>query len=255
MDQKKKKQIQKAKPQKFQINKIPDTSKISKQQLFLLFCLLAAVFIAYLPALNKEFTNFDDDGYITQNPNIANFSFSKIPYIFSHFYLAQYSPVPSVIYGFIHILVGFVPFLYNLIAVLLHLITMMLVFKLIWSLCGNFRIVFVTAALFGIATMQVESVAWLAAVYKTCTYSIFFLLSLIVYISYIKTKKNKYFIISVLLFFISCFCKEQSVSLSLAIVAIDIFFERKLLSIRVIIEKIPFFLNIISFWTSRNSCY
>ena len=241
MAQKKKKQIQKARPKKFQVKKISDNVMISKQQLLLLFCLLLAVFISYLPALNKEFVNFDDDSYITQNPDIANFSFSKIPDIFSHFYLAQYSPVPSVIYGIIHMIVGFHPFLYNIFALVLHLITILLVFKFIWSLCGNFRIAYVTAALFGIATMQVESVAWLAAVNKTCTYSIFSLSSLIVYISYIKTNKNKYFIVSMLLFFISCFCKEQAVSLSLAMVAIDMFFGRKLFSKKVIFEKIPFF--------------
>ena len=247
MNQKKKKIFQKAKPQKFQVKKNADSYKISKQQMIYLFSLFVAVFIAYLPALNKEFINYDDNLYITQNLYIANFSFSKIPAIFGNFYLAQYSPIPSVIYGIIHMIVGFQPYLYNFIAVVLHLITMLLVFKLIWSLCNNFRIAFVTTALFGIATMQVESVAWLAAVYKTCTYSIFFLLSLIIYVRYIKTNKNKYIVVSLLLFFISCFCKEQAVSLSLAIVAIDIFFARKLLSKKVIIEKIPFFLTSLVF--------
>lgn len=243
----KKKQIYKAQPKKLQVKKIPDIVKISKQQLFILFCMLIAVFIAYLPALHKEFINLDDNTYITENSDIANFSFSKTPTIFSHFYLGQYSPAFSIVCGIINMMVGFKPFYFNIFAVVLHLITILLVFKFIWMLCRNFRIAFVTAALFGIATMQVESVAWIAAVYKICTYSILFLLSLISYVSYIKTNKKRYIIISILLFIISCLFKEQAVSLALAVLAIDIYFGRKLLSKKVILEKIPFFLISIVF--------
>lgn len=236
-----KKLFQKEQPLEVNATNIPVTYKISKQQLFILFCMLAFVFLAYLPALHKGFINLDD---IRQNIYITNFSFAKIPLIFSHYYKGQYAPVPFLLYGIINMTAtaGSELFIYNLVSVVLHLITILLVFKLIWSLCSNFRIAFITAALFGIATMQVESIAWLAAVYKTCIYSIFFLSSLIVYISYLKTNKKKYFIVSILLFFVSCFCKEQAISLALAIVAIDIFFGRKLLSKKVIIEKIPFFL-------------
>jgi tetratricopeptide (TPR) repeat protein len=237
----KKKKIQKGKPQKVKDKKLPAVAKISKQQLLILFCMLIAIFIAYLPALHKDFFNYDD---IRQNLYITNFSFAKIPIIFSHFYKGQYAPVPFLIYGFINIIATARTelFIYNFVSVVLHLITIILVFKLIWSLCSNFRIAFITAALFGVATIQVESVAWLAAVYKTCTYSIFFLSSLIAYTSYIKTNRRMYFIVSLLLFIISCFCKEQAVSLALAVVAIDIFFRRKLFSKKVIFEKIPFFL-------------
>ncbi|HOY32464.1 MAG TPA: tetratricopeptide repeat protein [Bacteroidales bacterium] len=247
MSQHKNKQIQKTKLQKTTVRKKNESAQFSKQQLLILLALLVAIFIAYLPALNKDFINYDDDLYITKNPNIANFSFSHLPYIFSSFYEAQYSPVPTLVYGLIRMATGFNPFLYNLIAVLMHLITTMLVFKFIWSLGQNFRVAFATAALFGIATLQVESVAWLAAVYKTCLYSIFFLSSLILYVQYLKTKKIRYFILSILMFFISCFCKEQAVSLSLAIVATDIYYKRKLISRKVILEKLPYFLISLAF--------
>jgi Tfp pilus assembly protein PilF len=242
----KKKNIQKEKSPKVKGENIPAIAKVSKQQLFILVCMLVAVFIAYLPALHKDFFNYDD---IRLNTFINNFSIPKIPLIFSHFYLGQYSPIPFLLYGIINMTstAGSELFIYNLVSVVLHLITILLVFKFIWSLCSNFRIAFVTSALFGIATMQVESIAWLSAVYKTCTYSIFFLLSLISYISYIKTNRKKHIFASILFFILSCFCKEQAVSLALAIVAIDIFFGRKLLSKKVILEKIPFFMLSIIF--------
>ena len=237
----KKKKIHKATQAEVPVEKTSVETGITKQHLLILLGLLVAVIIAYIPAFNKRFINYDDTEYITQNPWIANFTFSSIPAIFSHFYAAQYSPIPSTIYGIIHLSVGYAPFFYNIFGIILHLVTIILVFKFTWSLCSNFRIAIVTAALFGVATLQVESVAWLAAVYKTCTYSIFFLLSLIVYLKYIKTEKAKFYIASILLFIISCFCKEQAVSLPLAIIAVDIFSGRKLFSKKVILEKLRFF--------------
>ena len=247
MSQNKKKQITKPKQQNNPVRKKTATAAINKQQLLMLFCLLVVVFIAYLPALNKDFINYDDDVYITKNPYIAGFSFSNLPAIFGNIYLAQYSPVPTVIYGIIYMISGLKPLLYNLIAVLMHLVNIMLVFKLIRSLNNNFRVAFITAALFGFATIQVEAVAWNAGAFKTCTYSIFFISSLLFYIRYIKTNKIKFIFISLLLFVLSCLCKEQAVALSLAIIVIDTWFKRKLFSLKVLLEKLPFLAISIAF--------
>ncbi|MCK9611433.1 MAG: tetratricopeptide repeat protein [Bacteroidales bacterium] len=213
----------------------------SRQHMLLVALLLIAVFMAYLPVLNKEFINYDDDLYIYNHPLVKNFSFSNIPEIFGSFYYAQYSPIPTMIYGLLHMISGFKPFLFNISGLLLHLAVVFLVFRLIRELGKNFRISIITAALFGLATIQVEAVAWSAAVFKTAGYSIFFLLSLIMYIRYVRTAQQKFIVISLLLFVLSFLCKEQSVALSLAVVAIDLYLGRKLLSKKVLLEKIPYF--------------
>jgi hypothetical protein len=75
----------------------------------------------------------------------------------------------------------------------------------------------------------------------------FFLLSLIAYVKYIRTKKQKLYFYSLLLFLLSLLSKGQAVSLSLTVVAIDYFLDRKLLFRKVIFEKIPFFILSIAF--------
>lgn len=232
--------IKKNKNRETYVNTVKPEASVRSKEFFLLLLVMVVIFIAYIPALSKEFINYDDDLYILNNPFVRSFKFSNIPYMFSHFYQAQYSPIPELMYGILHSLVAFRPFLYNVMSVLLHITVTLLVFQLIRLLTGNFRIAIITSALFGIAAMQVESVAWLAAVFKTGTYSIFFLLSLIAYVKYFQTGKRKFYLFSILFFIVSCFCKEQTVALPLAVIAVDLFLKRKLLTKKVLLEKIPF---------------
>jgi tetratricopeptide (TPR) repeat protein len=224
--------------QKTEVNKQP----YNKWNLLIVAGLLILIIIVYFPTLTKVFISYDDMLYIINCPDIRYFTFDRIPEIFSHFYSAQYSPFTTVFLGIIHLLSGENPLLYNITGILLHLVCTLLVFALIRSLSGKFSIAVITAALFSLSPMQVESVAWSAAVFKTCLYSIFYLSSLILYINYVKKNKLHYFIISLLLFLLSFFSKEQSVALSLSVIAIDYFMGRNLISKKVILEKIPYLL-------------
>jgi tetratricopeptide (TPR) repeat protein len=95
--------------------------------------------------------------------------------------------------------------------------------------------------LFGIATLHVESVAWISE-RKDVLYALFFIASLIAYVYYVKYRKLKYYIISFVLFILSLFSKGQAVSLAVSIIAIDYLFDRKLLDKKLILEKIPYFI-------------
>ena len=60
------------------------------------------------------------------------------------------------------------------IAVLFHLVNTVLVFELIRQLFKRFDYAIITAGLFALNTVQVESVAWLAGSMKIGAYSLFF---------------------------------------------------------------------------------
>jgi protein O-mannosyl-transferase len=93
----------------------------------------------------------------------------------------------------------------------------------------------------------VESVTWIAGMVKTVSYSIFFVGALITYLKYVRTGKIKFIVYTLLLFIGSCLCKEQAVALPLALLVLDLYLKRKLLSSKVMIEKIPFFIVSIIF--------
>jgi protein O-mannosyl-transferase len=232
----------KPKTVKNQVKSVSKDPVLNSTDYLWLFGLLILSFIVYFPTLSKIFIDYDDSLYILDCPDIRYFTLSKIPSIFSHFYMAQYSPIPTIVCGIIHMAGGFKPSLFNIIGLLLHLVNIALVFTFIWKLTKKFPMAFIVAALFGLSPMQVESVAWSAAVFKTGLYTMFYLSSLLLYIKYVKSNNILYLILSLLLFFGSFFSKEQSVALSLSVIAIDYFLGRNLFSKKVILEKIPYLL-------------
>ena len=218
-----------------------------RTQWIILALILLGVFIIYSPALKKDFINYDDDWYIFDNPFVNSFSLNKAGEIFSSFYFGQYSPIPMMFLGMLHSAAGNETFLYNLNSVLLHLINIPLVCWLVFRLRGNTFTALASAALFGICTMQVESVAWASAAFKTGFYAAFFLASLIAYTFYIKSNNIKHLAVCMLFFILSFLCKEQAAALVFSLVCIDFLYSRNLLSKKVIAEKIPFLLLSIAF--------
>ena len=72
----------------------------------------------------------------------------------------------------------------------------MLVFALIRQLFKRFDYAIITAGLFALNTVQVESVAWLAGSMKIGAYSLFFLATLLAYVRYLEDKHRGWFAVS-----------------------------------------------------------
>ncbi|MBK7409795.1 MAG: tetratricopeptide repeat protein [Saprospirales bacterium] len=100
----------------------------------------------------------------------------------------------------------------------------------------------ITAGLFAIHTLQVESVAWMAGSMKVGSYALFSLASMLVYLHYLDKRKWSQLALSLGLFSLACMCKEQAVVLPVLLLGIDYVKRRNLLSKEVILEKVPFFI-------------
>ena len=89
--------------------------------------------------------------------------------------------------------------------------------------------------------MHVESVAWISE-RKDVLYTLFYLLSLLTYLQYLKTnRKAKQYIILLLFFILSLLSKVAAVTLPVLLIAIDVYKKRKITVIS-LLEKLPFFL-------------
>ena len=211
---------------------------------------LLITLISYYPAIDNQFVNWDDDWYVIENTQIRSLSFDNISDIFSGFYHGQYSPVTTLLLAVNYGISELSPLSYHLTGVILHLINVFLVFWFISLLVAQMNIgkragakliiPLITALLFGINTLQVESVAWVSA-QKVSLYSLFFLASLVAYLRYTTEKRMMPFIAALFFFALSFGSKEQAMVLPVVLVGIDFFINRKLLNKKVIIEKIPFF--------------
>jgi len=210
-----------------------------KNTKLLLGVLLLITFLAFLPSLGNKLTNWDDELYVVNNGIIRELSLQNTLEIFTTRYDENYLPLTIFSYNVEYKIFGLSPFIYHLDNLLLHLLNCLLVFYLIFLLCRNNRIAFITALLFGIHPLHVESVAWVAE-RKDVLYSFFYLLSLILYIQYQKSGKFKYIILSLSGFILSCFSKAMAITFPVVLLLLDYYANRKF-DRKVIFEKIPFF--------------
>ncbi|MEO8146322.1 MAG: tetratricopeptide repeat protein [Bacteroidia bacterium] len=216
--------------------------------------ILIATFIAYFGITKNQLTNWDDPTYITNNPLIKSLSAANIKRIFTETYFANYQPIQIFSYAVEYHFFGLDAAGYHWVSLIQHLINTALVLWLAYAVSGNKWISFVTALLFGIHPMHVESVAW-AAERKDLLYSMFLFASLIAYVKYVKGNLTfTLYVVSLLLFVLSIFSKTMAVSLIPVLFLADWYLGRKI-DLRAILEKLPFVIvaGIMGYIAARNA--
>ena len=203
--------------------------------------------IVYLPSLSNGLVNWDDNGYVN-NPYVNDLSLAGIVKLFSVYFLGNYHPLTLLSLGIDRLIGGDNPFMFHSTNLVLHLLNTYLVFLLVKRLTQNNLLAVFTFILFGVHTLHVESVAWIAE-RKDVLYSFFFLLSLTVYTTYTSGRKRMYYWLSLLFFLLSLLAKGQAVVLVVILPFIDYVKDRKWFSKEVLSEKLPFFiLTLIFSW-------
>ena len=230
------------------------------RKLWLIALIVALVSIAvYLPAVNNDFINWDDNQYIYQNPNLKAPDADFINWMFSTFYASNWHPLTWLSYGIDYALWGMNPTGYHLTNVLFHGLNVFLVVLLIGSLFmkasgsldgqGLFASALV-GVFFGLHPLHVESVAW-ATERKDVLYAFFWLLSLLAYISYATSGRFRFralfYGLSLCSFALSLMSKPMAVTLPVVLLILDFYPLRRLGSKKdflkvVLFEKFPFFL-------------
>jgi len=214
-----------------------------KKEHLCLFLLLAFTFLVFYPSLSCEFTNWDDNWMITDNPLIRSLSFSNLnELLFGEIYMLNYQPLVFLSYSLEYHFFGLDAGVFHFTNVMLHLLNVLLVYLFIKLLSGNNTVAFIAAILFAIHPMRVESVTWVTN-RRDLLYTFFYVLSLVQYVKYQKLDKSKqqtkHYVLALLFFIFSCMSKGMAVSLSLVVVLIDFLREREI-NRTAILDKIPF---------------
>lgn len=199
--------------------------------------LVAFTFLLFSPSLKYDFVNWDDDVNIYENENVVRFDLKGI---FTDHVIGNYNPLTTLTFVLEYKLVGEKPFLYHLNNLLLHVLCTLLVFLLMRKMGLSFLVSFLVATLFGIHPMRVESVVWITE-RKDVLFGAFFLLSLLFYTDYLEKKKSVYFVLSLVVFILSLLSKIQAVALAPTLLLFDYWYSRKI-DRKLILEKIPYFL-------------
>lgn len=169
---------------------------------FFLGIISLTLFYLYLPILSHEFVNWDLHQYLLSNPYIQKLSISNIKKIFS--ILIYWMPVTWLSYSIEYHFAQFNPIIYHLTNIILHIINAILVFILSSTLLKKVipiqqnKKTLIMLSLFisfiwACHPMRVEAVAWVIN-RKALLTSVFFLLSIIVYLKDAKKNKIQYFL-------------------------------------------------------------
>lgn len=226
-------------------------------------CILT--FICFSYAMNNQFTNWDDDYYVTNVDYIKDLNAHNLGMIFKdglitpNKYQPNYHPFCMLSLAINYHFAQLNPTSYYLTNIFIHICNVIFVFLLFFQLCtllklddnGKLFVAAFGATWFGIHPMHVESVCWIAE-RKDVLYAFFYLLGLLSYVKYTVTKKMLWYWTTFILFIASCLSKPMAVVFPLSLLCIDILLQRDLIvnkkiNQKLAIEKAIFFLTALAF--------
>lgn len=229
------------------------TFSLSDRSAYLLICFLGIC--SYFTAFGHDFQSLWDDQWVAINSYTeGGLTYSNLYRIISEFYRGQYAPINQLYYSTLYHIFGYNAFAFHAGSIFFHILNAILVFLFIKRLSAVLKvsldkaslISLVTAVLFVIHPVTVESVAWIAAS-KVAIYAFFYLLALVSYLNYLNNKNWKTFILVIVFFLLSFGAKEQAVTLPVCLVLIDFLYKRDFRNKQVYLEKLPFFVLAILF--------
>lgn len=207
---------------------------------YMLAILVVAIFFTYIPSLSNNFINLDDYEYVL---TLRSTSLSEIKNLFTGFH-EGYQPLSLLSLGVTrHVLgdpSGLNPWFYHAQNLKLHILNAIFVFLLVRAISSSRPTAFLAALIFGLHTIHVESVAWIAS-RKDLLYTAFYLPALLCYVQYAKRGGKKWIALTFLFGLLSAFSKGMAVSLPLSLLALDYILNRRFSDARLWLEKLPFF--------------
>jgi hypothetical protein len=209
--------------------------------------LIIITWVLYSGSLNNQLTTWDDKNYINENTFIRSTKTDSLKALFhpnvqdGGFIMGNYHPLTIISYAYDYKKGGLDPRSYHVTNLIFHIFNTLLVYLFILLLARHRIVAFITALLFAIHPMHVESVAWVAE-RKDVMFTFFYLAALCVYVLYVRAERGaiKWLIIALLLYVLSLLSKGMAVTLPVVMLLVDYFLERKF-TMRVLLEKVPFF--------------
>ncbi|HNR94993.1 MAG TPA: glycosyltransferase family 39 protein, partial [Kiritimatiellia bacterium] len=200
---------------------------------WMLLALALLAFIPYLPALRADFLDWDDPYYVTHNFRIHQFSPATVADIFrlepqlGPIPNGQYTPLTELTLMIEHRLVGLSPWLFHLNNLLIHVANVFLVYLLMRKLRADHLWAWLTAVLFAVHPLHVESVAWISE-RKDVLCALFYLITMVLYLHFRDTQRIRYFAAAVFSGLLALLSKPMAVTLPAVLVLCDLYLKRPL---------------------------
>jgi tetratricopeptide (TPR) repeat protein len=213
--------------------------KINKKTIFELLGLVIVSLILYLPAVQFDFVNYDDQVYVLNNSFVLNPTFANL---MDGSGTGNFHPITMITLWLDYTLGDQTAFLFHFSSILWHTLNTILVFLFVRKLLPKVNgAAFFVALLFAVHPMHIESVAWVSS-RKDVLYTFFYLVSLITYFDYLKAGSKKFLLIAIVSGLISMLAKPSAITLPIALILLQ-YYELNKLEVKRIIPLIPMFLG------------
>ena len=195
---------------------------IPKQRRWVLCLLLALATLAlYNPLTRAPFLNYDDPVYVTDNPQVrAGLTWNTIAWSFRTPKALDWHPMTWLSYALDGQMFGLNPAGYHITNILLHAANAVLLFLILESATGFAWRSLAVAALFALAPINVESVAWISQ-RKNVLSMFFFLLALAAYGWYARRPGVGRYLVVTLAYVLALMSKAQVITFPFALLLLD----------------------------------
>src|SRR4026209_2103689 len=152
--------------------------------------LAGLVAVVFLQTGHFNFVNYDDGGYVFENPNIkAGLTWHGVVWAFTHVHSQNWHPLTSISHMVDCQLFGLNAGAHHLVNIGLHAAAALLLFTFLWQSTNALWASAISAAIFAIHPLRVESVAWISE-RKDVLSGLFFMLTLLAYLRYARSQKS-----------------------------------------------------------------
>jgi len=200
-------------------------NKIKKPQpqkfIYIYLLLAIGTFVCFSQVRNFDFTNYDDDLYVSENPRVpAGLTAENIVWAFTTGDTGYWHPLTWISFMLDCQLFGPNPGRIHLVSLLLHIANTLLLFTALRKMTASLWSSAFVAAAFAIHPIHVESVAWIAE-RKDVLSTFFFMLTLLAYYRYTQQQnKGRYFLV-LLAFAFGLLAKPMLVTLPFVLLLLD----------------------------------
>ncbi len=200
------------------IRKQPESSL---HVLYLCLLLVAITWLVFGRTIGHDFVNFDDHVYVYDNPVISRgFTVDGLIGAFSHSHARNWHPLTTISHMLDCQLYGLKAGGHHSTSLILHTLAVLLLFRVLRQMTGAVWRSGVTAALFAIHPLHVESVAWISE-RKDVLSAVFFLLMLDAYVRYARAPSIRRYLPVPVLFGAGLMSKPMLVSAPFILLLLD----------------------------------
>jgi tetratricopeptide (TPR) repeat protein len=204
--------------------------------------LTGLVAVVFLQTGHFNFVNYDDGSYVFENANIRDgLTWRGVVWAFTHVHSQNWHPLTSISHMIDCQLFGLNAGAHHLVNVGLHAAAALLLFTFLWQSTNALWASAISAAIFAIHPLRVESVAWISE-RKDVLSGLFFMLTLLAYLRYVRSQTWRQMAVVAVCFAFGLMSKPMLVTTPIVLLLLDYWpFDRfkKRGFWRLILEKIP----------------